>query len=164
MSNQSFEFAPQMFSLKNKYELSNPIQKLDNIKYSPNSLATVNNNNSIISINIPREDAYISLQNSYLFLEFEVLKNDDTRYADGNPISLVNFGPIALFSEAKLTTSSGKHLEKVDNLHCVSLMYKLLTSTHGTSELLYGFEALQTIRRQELTNHEKVKRNIFCKN
>ena len=77
---------------------------------------------------MPREGAYICLQNSYISLEFEVLKNDDTRYADNDQISLVNFGPAALFSEAKLTTSSGIHLEKVDNLHTVSLMHKLLTS------------------------------------
>ena len=35
---------------------------------------------------------------------------------------------VALFSEAKLTTSSGKQLEKVEKLHTVSLMNKLLTS------------------------------------
>ena len=45
-------------------------------------------------------------------VEFEVPKQGDTRYADGDQISLINFWPVALFSEAKLTTSSGKHLEK----------------------------------------------------
>ena len=88
------------------------IHKIDFIEYSPSSLATINNNNSNISIIFPREDAYICLQNSYISLEFEILKNDDTRYADGGQISLVNFGPVALFSEVKLTTSSGKHLVK----------------------------------------------------
>ena len=149
-----------MFSLKNKYVLDRPIHKMDFIKYSPSSLATVNNNNSNISINLPREDAYVCLQNSYLALEFEVVKNDDTRYADNDQIALVNFGPIALFNEAKLTTSSGKHLEKVDNLYNISLMYKLLSSTQNTSELVYGFEESQTNRRQELTNR-KVKKGSF---
>ena len=45
-----------------------------------------------------------------------ISKNDDTRLNDGDAKSLVNFAPVALFSEAKLTTSSGKHLEKIDNL------------------------------------------------
>ena len=86
--------------------MDKPIHKIDFIKYSPSSLATINNRNSNISIIFPpREDAYICLQNSYILLEFEVLKNDDTRYADGDQISLVNFGPVALFSEVKLTTS-----------------------------------------------------------
>ena len=143
--------------------MDKPIHKIDFIKYSPSSLATINNNNSNISIIFPREDAYICLQNSYISLEFEVLKNDDTRYADGDQISLVNFGPVALFSEAKLTTSSGKHLEKVDNLHPISLMYKLLTSNQQTSQLMYGFEESQATRRQELTNNKTEKGTFFVR-
>ena len=143
--------------------MDKPIHKIDFIKYSPSSLATINNSNSNISIIFPREDAYICLQNSYISLEFEVLKNDDTRYADGDQISLVNFGPVALFSEAKLTTSSGKHLEKVDNLHPISLMYKLLTSNQQTSQLMYGFEESQATRRQELTNNKTEKGTLFVR-
>ena len=143
--------------------MDKPIHNIDFIEYSPSNLATINNNNSNISIIFPREDAYICLQNSYISLEFEVLKNDDTRYADGDQISLVNFGPVALFSEAKLTTSSGKHLEKVDNLHPISLMYKLLTSNQQTSQLMYGFEESQATRRQELTNNKTEKGTFFVR-
>ena len=146
-----------MFSLKNKYTLEKPIHKIDFKKYNPSSLATVNNANSNVSISLPREDAYICLQNSFISLEFEVLKNNNTRFADGDEISLVNFGPISLFSEAKLTTSSGKHLEKVAKLHAVSLIHKLLTSTKSTSQLMYGFEESEIIRRQELTNNKNEK-------
>ena len=109
-----------MFSLKSKYILEEPIQKTDYIKSS--SLATVNNANSNISISLPKEDAYICLQTSYISVEFEVLNNNNTRYADSDEISLVNFRPVALFSEAKLSTSSGKHPEKVDNLHPICLV------------------------------------------
>ena len=63
-----------MFSLKNKYTLEKPIHKIDFIKYSPSSLATINNTNSNTTISFPREDAYICLQNSFISLEFEVLK------------------------------------------------------------------------------------------
>ena len=152
-----------MFSLKNEYTLEKPIHKIDFIKYNPSSLATVNNANSNVSISLPREDAYICLQNSFISLEFEVLKNNNTRYADGDEISLVNFGPISLFSEAKLTTSSGKHLENVDNLHAVSLIHKLLTSTKSTSQLIYGLEEDTTIRRQELTNNKNEKGTFFVR-
>ena len=102
----------ELFSLKNKYALVKPIHKIEFIKYSPNRLATVNKNNSNISISLPSEDAYICLQNSYISVDFEVLKNDNTRYADGDEKGLVNFGPVALFSEAKLTTSSRKTFGK----------------------------------------------------
>ena len=101
-----------MFSLKSKYTLEKPVHKIDFIKYSPSSLATININYSNISISLPREDACICLQHSFLSVEFKILKNDDTRYANSDEINLVTFGPVALFSEAKLTTSSGKHLEK----------------------------------------------------
>ena len=152
-----------MFSLKNKYTLEKPIHKIDFIKYSPSSLATINNTNSNTTISFPREDAYICLQNSFISLEFEVLKNINTRYTNGDEIGLVNFGPISLFSEAKLKTSSGKHLEKVDNLHLISLMYKLLTSTSQTSQLLYGFEENLSVRRQELTNNKNEKGTFFVR-
>ena len=152
-----------MFSLKSKYTLEKPIQNIDFIKYSPSSLATVKNANSNTSISFPREDAYICLQNSFISVEFEVLKNDDTRYVDNNELSLVNFGPVALFSEAKLTTSSGKHLEKFDNSHPISLMYKLFTSSQQNSQLMYGFEESTTIRRQELTNNKTEKVTFFVR-
>ena len=144
-------------------KLEKPIHKIDFINYNPSSLATINNANSNVSISLPREDAYICLQNSFISLEFEVLKNNNTRYTNDNEISLVNFELISLFSEAKVTTSSGKHLEKVDNLHLISLMYKRLTSTSQTSQLLYGFEESTTIRRQELTNNNNEKGTFFVR-
>ena len=112
---------------------------------------------------MPREDAYICLQLPYISVEFEVLKNDNTLYVDNDQISLVNFGPIALSSGAKLTTSSGKHLEKVGNLHKICLMYKHLTSQQQTSQLMYGFEESVTVRRQELTNHKTEKGTFFVR-
>ena len=152
-----------LFSLKNKYPLDKPTHKIDFIKYSPCSLATINNNNSNISISLPREVAYICLQNSYISVEFEVLKNDDTRYNDGDEISLVNFGPVALFSGAKLTTSKGKHLEKVDNLHPICLMYKLLTSSQQTSQLIYGFEESTEERSEDKNNNTTEKGTFFVR-
>ena len=151
----------EVFSLRTNYDMDKPIHKIDFTKHSPNSLATVNNKNSNNSISLPREDAYICLQNSCTSVDFEVLMQDDTRYADNDQIGLINFGPVALFSETNLTTSSGKHLEKVDNLHTVSLMNKLLTSNQQTSELLYGFEESQGTRRQELTNNKTEKGTFF---
>ena len=106
-----------MFNVQQKYIIDNPITKMEFIKYYPTSLSNINNHNSIITINVGREDSYLSLRDSYISLEFEVLKNDNTRFADADNIKLVNLGPIALFSEASIKTSvSGKHLEKIDNL------------------------------------------------
>jgi len=63
-----------MFKLSEKYEVDRRILKCDHIRYSPSELSTVNTPNSQIYINIPREDSVISLLNSYLDLNFEVIK------------------------------------------------------------------------------------------
>ena len=109
-------------------------------------------------MNIPREDSVISLLNNYLDLNFDVLGADNNnRYVDGNDIRLVNLGPIALFSNYKLTTSSGKHLEDINHAHIVSLMYKLTTSAKDTNDLSIGFDRDRNRRQREFTNNKNIK-------
>ena len=130
-----------MFKLSEKYSINRDILKCDYIRYSPSEISTINTPNSQVYINIPREDSVISLSNSCLELNFNVLHAaTNNRYADGNDIRLVNLGPIALFSNYKLGTSPGKHLENIDHAHIVSLMYKLLTSSRGSDDLSIGFD------------------------
>ena len=88
--------------------------------------------------------------NSYLDLDFVVLRVDNSnRYVDAKDIRLVNLGPIALFSNYKLTTSSGKHLE-VCHAHIVSLMYKLLTSSEDGNDLSIGFDRNREGRKKRI--------------
>ena len=106
-----------MFKLSEKYSINRDILKCNFIRYSPSEISTINTPNSQVYINIPREDSVISLLNSYLGLNFDVLHAaTNNRYVDGNDIRLVNLGPIALFSNYKLTTSSGKHIKKLMTL------------------------------------------------
>ena len=76
---------------------------------------------------------------------------------DNNGIRLVNLGPGALFSNYKLATSSGKHLEDVSHAHIVSLMYKLKTTAKRCDDLSIGFDRGRTSRRNELTNNKNIK-------
>ena len=141
-----------MFKLNEKYEINKDILKWDYIRYSPSEISTLNTTTSQVYINIPREDSVISLLKSYLELDFDVLHaGTNNRYIDGNNIRLVNLGAIALFSNYKLATSSGKHLEKIDHAHIVSLMYKLLTSSEGSDDLSIGFDRDRNRRQRELT-------------
>ena len=147
-----------MFKLSDKYEINRDILKCDYIRYSPSEISTINTANSQVYINIPREDSVISLLNSYLELNFDVLHGvNNNRYANNNEIRLVNLGPIALFSNYKLTTSLGKHIENIDHAHIVSLMYKFLTSSKGSDDLSIGFDRDRTRRRNELTNKKNIK-------
>ena len=147
-----------MFKLSEKYSVNRDILKCDYIRYSPSEISTINTANSQVYINIPREDSVISLLNIYLELIFDVLRADNSnRYLDGNDIRLVNLGPIALFSNYKLTTSSGKHLENIDHAHLVSLMYKLLSSSKGSDDLSIGFDRDRGRRQRALTNNKTQK-------
>ena len=146
-----------MLKLNEKYEINRDILKCDYIRYSPSEISTINTANSQVYINIPREDSVISLLNSYLEINFDVLRADNSiRYLDGNDIRLVNLGPIGLFSNYKLTTSSGKHLENIDHSHIVSLMYNFLTSCKGSDDLSIGFDRDRTGRRNEKTNNKNI--------
>ena len=108
--------------------------------------------------NIPREDSVISLLNSYLELNFDVLHAaTNNSYVDGNDVRLLNIGPIALFSNYRLTTSSGKHLENIDHAHIVCLMYKLITSSRGSDDLSIGFDRDRGRRQRELANNKSQK-------
>ena len=153
-----------MFKLNENYEVDRRILKCEFIRYSPAETSTRNTPNSQIYINIPREDSVISLLNSYLGIKFEVIKKaDDSRYANGNDIKLVNLGPIILFINFKLTTSSGKHLEDIRHAHLVSLMYKLITSSKNSDDLSIGFDRSSARRREEITNNKNVKENFHLR-
>ena len=134
------------------------ILKCDYIRYSPSEKSTISTANSQVYINIPKEDGVISFLNSYLELNFDVLHAaTNIRYVDGNDIRLVNLGSIGLFSNYKLTTSSGKHLENIDHAHIVSLMYKLISSSKGSDDLSICFDRDRNRRQRELTNNKSQK-------
>ena len=147
-----------MFKLSEKYKINRDILKCDYIRYSPSEISTIVTANSQVYINTPREDSVISLLISYLELNFDVIHAvTNNRYVDGNDIRLVNLGPIALFSNYKLTTSSGKHLENIDHAHIVSLMYKLLTSSKGSDDSSIAFDRDRTRKGIEIINNKSQK-------
>ena len=76
---------------------------------------------------------------------------------------MVNLGPIALFSNFKLTTSSGEHLEDVSHTHIVSLKYKLITSSKDSNDLSIGFDLSRKRRRDELAANKSVKGKFHLK-
>ena len=100
--------------------------------------------------------------NGFLELNFDVLQAaSDNSYVDISDIRLVNLGPIALFSNFKLTTSSGKHLEKVSHTQIVSLMYELLTSSKDSDDLSIGFDRSRDRKKANYLIIKVVKAKIF---
>ena len=66
-----------------------------------------------ITITIENQDQFLHLNNSYLLIEGDVLKADDTRYANADLIALTNNGLLHLFSGLKLTLA-GQEVEHVN--------------------------------------------------
>ena len=96
--------------------------------------------------------------NSYFELNFDVLQAaTSNRYTDAKDIRLVNLGPIALFCNYKLKTTSGKHLEEISHAHIVSLMYKLLTSSKDSEDSSIGFDRNRGRRKNEVSNNKSIK-------
>ena len=146
-------FTIQIFKLNEKHEVDRNISKYNSIRYSPSEISKLFTANSQIYINLPEEDSVISLLNSYLDLNCDVLHAaTNNRYIDGNVIRLVTLGPIALFSNYMLTTNSGKYSGDISHAHVVSLMYKLLTSSRRSDDLSIGFDRDRGRRQRELTN------------
>ena len=78
-----------MIKLTENYDVDRRIVKCVYTRYSPAETSTKNTPNSQIKINIPREDSIISLLNSYLDLNFEVIKRADySTYGNGDDIKV----------------------------------------------------------------------------
>ena len=136
-----------MFKLIEKTQMDRRILKCEYIRDSPSEISTINTAKSQVYITIPREDSVISLLNNHLDLNFDVLHAaTNNRYSDGDNIGLVNLGRIALLSNYKLTTTSGKHLEEISHAHNVSLIYKLVTSSRGSDDFSIGFHRSRDAR------------------
>ena len=65
------------------------------------------------TITIENQHQFLYLHNSYLLIEGDVLKADDTRYADADLIALTNNGLVYLFSSLRLTLA-GQMVEHVN--------------------------------------------------
>ena len=81
----------------------------------------------------------------------------NNRHIDGDDIRLVNEGPIALFSNYKLQSSCGKHIEELNHAHIVCLMYKFKASARNSDDLSIGFDRDRGRRQRELTNYKNIK-------
>ena len=146
-----------MFKLHENYEVDRRILKFEYIHHSPAKTSTIITLSSQTFIVIPREDSLISLLNSSLDLNFEVIKKiDKSRNGNGSDIQLFTLGPIALFSNFILTTNSGKHLEVITQAHIVPLKHKLTTSAKDSDDLSIGFDRDRGKRRDESTKNERI--------
>ncbi len=131
MVRKKFFYTIKMWSIEEPYEYKCDILKSKIIKYAPQNLATLNTAQTNIRIIVPSEEIYLFLNDSFLQIELEFLKNDNTRLESADNISLNCLGTLALFSELTLNTQSNKTLEKVEECFQNFVMYNLLKHSSG---------------------------------
>ena len=78
-----------------------------------------------ITITIENQNQFLHLHNSYLMIEGEVLKANNTRYADADLIALTNNELLYLFSSLKLTLA-GQEVEHLGSIQISTLMQLLI--------------------------------------
>ena len=103
---------------------------ISNVKICyPSDLGTANTANSHLYYNTHRKKSVISLINSFIELNYEVVRaNDNNRYAERRDIKVVNVGLVAFFSNYELAISSRKPLEEITHAFLARLLYKSIAA------------------------------------
>ena len=86
-----------------------------------------------ITITIENQDQFLHLHNNNLLIEGDVLKADNTRYADADLIALTNYGLMHLFSSLKLTLA-GQMVEHVNYPNQATSLLGLVTYSPAYSK------------------------------
>ena len=88
------------------------IDRYEHIEYNP--VVGTNLNSGDIRINIETQDIFTHPSESFLLIEGQLLKNNNTLYADADAISLINNGMMYLFKNIKYQLS-GMEIESILN-------------------------------------------------
>ena len=124
------------------------IDRYEDIEYNP--VVGANLNSGDIRINIETQDIFTHPCESFLLIEVQLLKNDDTLYADANAISLINNGMMYLFKNIKYQLS-GHEIESILNPGQATTMLGLLkypddfSKSQGLNQLWYKDTAATAI-------------------
>ena len=116
------------------------IDKYEHVEYNP--VVGVNLNSGDIRINIETQDIFTHPSKSFLLIEGQLIKDDDTLYADNDVISLVNNGMMYLFKNIKYQLS-GQDIESLLNPGQATTMLGLLkypddfSKSQGLNQLWY---------------------------
>ena len=130
-----------MINLSQKYAAGRPVPKCDYIRHTPPLINLVNAENNQVFIDIPRQDSAISFKGSYLELDVNVSHGagGHARYVDGDHLRLVNLSLNTLLNKYRLTSSSWKEIEEIDNPHVICLLCSLLLSSRDSDDLSIRF-------------------------
>ena len=120
----------------------NSIDKYEDIAYEPVVGTNLNSSGQDIRLTIETQDVFTHPSESYLIIEGELKKNDNNRYADGDPIALTNNGIMHLFKNIRYDLS-GQEIENIIDVGQATTMLGLLkypddfSKSKGLNQLWY---------------------------
>lgn len=117
-----------IFNITENVEVDESVKRLRYIEYIPTQ---TDPNNTNLSITVDNREAFTRIQEAYLKFEGSILKDDNTRFADADVISLQNGGVLEDFDIAiKAGTAT---LENINETGKVFVMEGLLSNQYGFS-------------------------------
>ena len=129
------------------------IDKYEYVEYNP--VVGANLKRGEIRINIETQDIFTHLCESFLHIEGQLLKNDDTLYANADAITLTNNGMMYLFKHIKYQLS-GQEIESILNPGQATTMLGLLkypddfSKSQGLNQLWYKDTSVHANRANNL--------------
>ena len=116
------------------------IDKYEHVEYNP--VVGVNLNSGDIRINIETQDIFTHPTESFLLIDWQLIKDDETLYVNADVISLINNGMMYLFKNIKYQLS-GQDVESLLNPGQATTMLGLLkypddfSKSQGLNQLWY---------------------------
>ena len=102
-----------ILNISESYVENDDIKSYEYNEYLPSSGSNLNIPGTI-SIHIESQDEFYHPRKSYLLIEGDLIKADNTRYAKTDTVALANNGLMHLFSNIKYEIS-GQEIESINN-------------------------------------------------
>ena len=118
--------------------IDDSILKRDFIKIYHQHGAEINDENQNIEIYLGENLKYTQIGISYLEIDIEVRKADETNFTKTDEIRLVRNGLAHIFKEGRLSTSAGTKTEHNKHKGPVSTLMRLLTKKDGDRSSYFG--------------------------
>ena len=109
------------------------ISEYEHLEYNPIAGSNLNNSGSDITITIELQDVFSHPSGSYLIIEGELIKNNNTRYADADEVTLTNNGIMYLFKRIRYDLAE-KVIETIQHPGQTSTMLGLLKYSNEFSK------------------------------
>ena len=142
------------------------IDKYEDIEYEPVAGTNLNSSGADIRLTIETQDIFTHPSESFLIIEGQLLKDDDTPYDAANLITLTNNGIMHLFKRIRYDLS-GQEIENIMNVGQATTMLGLLkypddfSKAKGLNQLWYKDT---TVNANNNNNGFSIRRNYIIVN